>query len=122
MGTAQHGIDQDQDMIDPLTLGRRIRQLRLDKELTLEELAVALDRAPSQLSVIENGKRELKLGEVQKLSRALGVTVDQLLSQEAPSARAALEIALERAQRGPLYASLDLPAQRRRDSHHPATA
>jgi predicted transcriptional regulator/plasmid maintenance system antidote protein VapI len=109
MGTAQHGIDQDQDMIDPLTLGRRIRQLRLDKELTLEELAVALDRAPSQLSVIENGKRELKLGEVQKLSRALGVTVDQLLSQEAPSARAALEIALERAQRGPLYASLDLP-------------
>lgn len=96
-------------MLDSLTIGRRIRQLRTDKGMTLDELAVSLDRAPSQLSVIENGKRELKLSELQKLSRALGVSVEQLLTQEAPSERAALEIALERAQRGPLYASLDLP-------------
>ena len=47
--------------------------------MTLDALATALDRAPSQLSVIENGKRELKLSELQKLSRALGVTVDELL-------------------------------------------
>ena len=109
MGIEAHLVDQDQDMFDSLTIGRRIRQLRTDKSMTLDELAVALDRAPSQLSVIENGKRELKLSELQKLSRALGVTVDQLLAPEAPSERAALEIALERAQRGPLYASLDLP-------------
>ncbi|HEX3678518.1 MAG TPA: helix-turn-helix transcriptional regulator, partial [Galbitalea sp.] len=96
-------------MLDSLTIGRRIRQLRTAKGMTLDELATALDRAPSQLSVIENGKRELKLSELQKLSRALGVTVDQLLAPEAPSERAALEIALERAQRGPLFAALDLP-------------
>lgn len=100
----------DEEMLDPLTVGRRIRQLRTDRGLTLEALATELGRAPSQVSVIENGKRELKLGELQKLSRILGVTLDELLSSEPPSKRAALEIALERIQRGPLYASLGLPA------------
>jgi len=93
---------------DPLTIGRRIRQLRAERRMTLEALASALDRAPSQLSVIENGRRELKLGEVHRLAAALGVGVDALLSSEPPSKRAALEIALERAQRGPLFTSLGL--------------
>lgn len=97
------------DVLDPLTVGRRIRQLRTDRGLTLEALAAELGRAPSQVSVIENGKRELKLGELQRLARILGVTLDELLSPEPPSKRAALEIALERIQRGPLYSSLGLP-------------
>lgn len=97
------------EVTDALTLGRRIRQLRTTRGLTLDQLATAIDRAPSQLSVIENGRRELKLTEIQKLATALGVTLDELLSPEPPSRRAALEIALERAQRGPLYASLGLP-------------
>lgn len=99
---------QDEEM-DSLTIGRRIRQLRSDRGLTLDDLGAALGRAASQVSVIENGKRELKLGEVQRLARILEVTVDELISPEAPSKRAALEIALERAQRGPLYSSLGLP-------------
>jgi len=103
-------IDDDDDVLDPLTIGRRVRQLRTDKGMTLEQLAAALDRAPSQVSVIENGKRELKLGELQKLARILEVSLDELLSPEPPSKRAALEIALERIQRGPLYSSLGLPA------------
>ena len=97
------------EVLDSLTIGRRIRQLRSDRGMTLEQLATAIDRAPSQLSVIENGKRELKVGELQRLARALGTSLDDLMSQEAPSRRAALEIALERAQRGPLYGSLGLP-------------
>ncbi len=100
---------EDEGMLDSLTVGRRIRQLRTDRGLTLDDLGATLGRAASQVSVIENGKRELKLGELQKLARALGVGVEELLSPEAPSKRAALEIALERAQRGPLYASLGLP-------------
>lgn len=100
----------DEEVLDPLTVGRRIRALRSDRGLTLEALAAELGRAPSQVSVIENGKRELKLGELQKLARILGVTLDELLSPEPPSRRAALEIALERIQRGPLYGSLGLPA------------
>jgi predicted transcriptional regulator/DNA-binding XRE family transcriptional regulator len=100
----------DDGEMDSLTIGRRIRQLRTDHGMTLDDLAAAIDRAPSQVSVIENGKRELKLGELQRLARVLGTTLDELLSSEPPSRRAALEIALERAQRGPLYAKLPLPA------------
>jgi predicted transcriptional regulator/DNA-binding Xre family transcriptional regulator len=110
MAPKQSASFDDEGVLDSLTIGRRIRQLRVDRGLTLDALATALDRAPSQVSVIENGKRELKLGELQKLARVLGTSLDELLSPEPPSKRAALEIALERAQRGPLYASLPLPA------------
>ena len=98
----------DEDVLDSLTVGRRIRQLRLDRGMTLDALATAMGRALSQVSLIENGKRELKLGELQKLARIFDTTVDALLSPEPPSQRAALEIALERAQRGPLFQSLGL--------------
>jgi len=100
----------DEDMLDSLTIGRRVRQLRTERGMTLDDLATAIGRAASQISVIENGKREPKLSELQRLARALGVTIDQVLSTEAPTGRAALEIAFERAQRGPLYSSLSLPA------------
>jgi XRE family transcriptional regulator, fatty acid utilization regulator len=98
----------DEVMLDSLTIGRRIRQLRASRGLTLDDLGAALGRAPSQVSIIENGKRELKLSELQKLARVLAVSMDELLSAEAPSRRAALEIALERAQRGPLFSTLGL--------------
>lgn len=100
----------DEVMLDSLTIGRRIRQLRTDRGLTLGDLGMGIGRAASQVSVIENGKRELKLSELQKLARVLGVGLDELLATAPPSKRAALEIALERAQRGPLFASLALPA------------
>jgi len=99
----------DEEMIDALTIGRRVRQLRTERGMTLDDLGAVIGRAASQVSVIENGKREPKLSELQGLARALDVPLDRLLSSDAPTGRAALEIALERAQRGPLYASLDLP-------------
>jgi len=98
----------DEDVLDSLTIGRRIRQLRTERGMTLEALAAALGRSVSQLSVVENGKRELKLTELQQLARALGVDLNELLRRDAPSPRAALEIGLERAQRGPLFRSLGL--------------
>ena len=101
---------EDESMLDALTIGRRVRALRTERGMTVEELALALGRAPSQVSVIENGRRELKIGELQRLARILGATMDQLLSPDPPSRRAALEIALERAQRGPLFESLGLGA------------
>ena len=107
-GTTFAGDAEHEDEGDALTLGRRIRALRAQRGLTLEQLAQAVDRAPSQLSAIENGKREPRLPMLRALASALGVTVDELLVSEAPSARAALEIAVERAQRGPVFQSLGL--------------
>ena len=110
MATDTAPAPDDEGMLDPLVVGRRIRALRAERGLKLEDLAKVLGRSVSQMSVIENGRRELKLGELEKLARALGVRVDELLRAEPPTRRAALEVALERAQRGPLYQGLGLPA------------
>ncbi|MHA6693775.1 helix-turn-helix domain-containing protein [Homoserinimonas sp. A520] len=99
----------DEEMLDSLTIGRRIRDLRTSRGMTLDDLGAAIGRAASQVSVLENGKREPRISDLQTLSKALGVTLDDLLTNEPPSRRSALEIALERAQRGPLFSSLGLP-------------
>ncbi|TFB47226.1 helix-turn-helix transcriptional regulator [Cryobacterium tagatosivorans] len=95
--------------LDALTLGRRIRDLRTARKMTLDALATAIDRAPSQVSMIENGKREPRLSMLRTIATALETTVDELLRTDAPSERAALEIAVERAQRGPVFTALGLP-------------
>lgn len=98
----------EHDSADALTLGRRIRDRRVDRGLTLEQLSSAVDRSPSQLSAIENGKREPRLPVLRAIAGALSSTVDDLLAEEAPSERAALEIAVERAQRGPVFQTLGI--------------
>src|SRR5690554_4770987 len=97
------------EMSDSLTIGKRIRQLRTSRGMTLDDLGAAIGRAASQVSVLENGKREPRLSDLQTVSKALGVTLDELLKPQAPSKRAGLEIALERAQRGPMFTALGLP-------------
>jgi XRE family transcriptional regulator, fatty acid utilization regulator len=98
--------------VDLVTLGQRLRHLRRAKGMTLEQLSSAVGRAPSQLSVIENGKREPKLSMLQALAEALGVPLADLLRPEAPSRRAGLEIELAHLQREPAYQALGLPAVR----------
>lgn len=96
------------DEADALTIGRRIRQLRTARGMTLDELAAAVERAPSQLSMIETGKREPKLTLLRTIAKELGATVDQLLEAEPLDERATLEIALERAMKGPTFRALGI--------------
>ena len=103
---------EEPDAADALTIGRRIRQLRSARGMTLEELATAVERAPSQLSMIETGKREPKLTLLRAIAKALGATVDQLLEAETLDERATLEIALERAMKGPTFQALGIDAFR----------
>lgn len=100
--------EQVEPILDALTLGRRVRELRVGRQLTLDELGAAIDRAPSQVSMIENGKREPSLALLRTLAQALGATVDELLDSAPLSERAALEVAVERAQRGPVFAALGI--------------
>ena len=97
---------------DLATLGQRIRHFRGQRGLTLDQLGDSVGLAGSQLSLIENGKREPKLSTLDSLAEALDVELADLLAREAPSRRAALELELARAQASPLYASLGLPAIR----------
>ncbi len=77
--------------------------------MTLTELGNRVGRAPSVLSLLENGRREPKLSLIEALASALGVSSEELMRHEAPSRRAQLEIALDEAQRDPIYARLALP-------------
>ncbi|MFC7407207.1 helix-turn-helix domain-containing protein [Georgenia alba] len=98
---------------DPIVLGRRIRHARTARGLTLRELAGEVGSTTSQLSLVENGRREPRLSLLTALAAALGTSPGELLRPEAPpDRRAALEIALEQAQRGPLFASLGVPRVR----------
>jgi predicted transcriptional regulator len=78
--------------------------------MTLDDLGRAIGRAASQVSLLENGHREPKLSQLAQIAAALGVGTADLLATEPPSRRAALEVELERAQRGPLLRSLGVPA------------
>ena len=98
--------------LDLTTFGQRLRHARRARGLTLEELGKRVGRAPSVLSLIENGRREPRLSLVEQLSAALSVPVSELLKKEPPNRRAQLEIALELAQRDPSYAALGLPPLR----------
>lgn len=91
------------------TLGHRIRHFRGERGLTLDALGEQVGLAASQLSLIENGKREARIGQLQSISAALEIELATLLSTEAPNTRAALEIELAKAQRGTLYQALGLP-------------
>jgi XRE family transcriptional regulator, fatty acid utilization regulator len=95
--------------LDVVLFGQRLRHIRRAKGLTLAELGERVGRAPSVLSLLENGRREPKLSQIESLAKALGVRADELMRREPPSRRAQLEIALADAQRDPDYARLGLP-------------
>src|SRR5580693_3639636 len=98
--------------LDLGVFGQRLRHARRAKGLTLAELGGRVGRAPSVLSMIENGRREPKLSLIEALASALSVPTGELLRQQPPSRRAQLEMALAEAQRDPAGADLGLPPLR----------
>ncbi len=92
--------------------GQRLRHYRRSRGLTLAELGARVGRAPSALSLLENGRREPKLSLIEALAAALSVPADELMRKQPPSHRAQLEIALAEAQRDPVLADLGLPPLR----------
>jgi XRE family transcriptional regulator, fatty acid utilization regulator len=95
--------------IDPIVFGQRLRHFRRRRGLTLEQLGQSIGRPAPFLSLVENGKREPKLGQINVLAEALGISVSDLMDPEPPNRRAKLEVALERAQGHPRYEELSLP-------------
>ncbi len=94
---------------DPLMFGQRLRHIRRQRNLTLDELGQKVGRPAPYLSMVETGKREPKLTLIGELADALDVTTADLLSLDAPSRRAFLEVASARIQDETLYKGLGLP-------------
>lgn len=95
--------------MDRLLVGRHLRARRRAAGMTLDDLSARVAIAPSQLSQFENGRREPRLSQLASLAEVLGASVTDLLAEEAPDPRTGLEVELDRYQRAPLYAGLDLP-------------
>ncbi len=57
----------------------RLRQLRTDRGLTLQQVADAASLDVSTLSRLESGKRRLAIDHLPGLAAALGVSIDELL-------------------------------------------
>lgn len=96
-------------MGNPQTLGRRIRHYRNRANLTLDALSDRVGLSGSQLSIIENGKREPKIGLVTSIADALGVSLTTLLEPGAPDARSAKELELDELQRSALATRAGIP-------------
>ena len=67
-----------QDDVDA-RVRRRLRELRTQRGLTLEEVAKRADIDVSTLSRLESGKRRLALDHLPRLASALSVTTDDLM-------------------------------------------
>ncbi len=76
MANRSQSSQADQSM----TLGDRIRVGRARKKLTLRELAVAVDKAPSYLSDIENDRRIPSEDLLSGLAAELDLDFDELMA------------------------------------------
>jgi transcriptional regulator with XRE-family HTH domain len=62
-------------------LGRVVRQIRTERDLTQAEVARAMDVDPSVISHLELGHSNPAWGSVKRLAAALGVTIADLAAQ-----------------------------------------
>lgn len=72
-------VDAPDRTLDQRIRGR-LRQLRTDRGLTLQQVADAARLDVSTLSRLESGKRRLAIDHLPELAAALGVSVDELLA------------------------------------------
>lgn len=61
--------------------GKRLKSLRLDKELTQLELAEILDMSPNFVGMIERGERNTTVENVFKIARALNIKPSNLFDE-----------------------------------------
>lgn len=63
-------------------LGQRIKKIREEKGMQQIELAVEIDYDKSNTSRLESGRLNLRIGTLYKVSRALGITLSELVRIE----------------------------------------
>ena len=71
-------------MQDDGVLGRNIQRLREEKGITQKMLASEIGINRASLSLLENGKRELKVGELVAIAKVLRVGVEDVINGKKP--------------------------------------
>ncbi|GAB1256395.1 helix-turn-helix domain-containing protein [Aurantivibrio plasticivorans] len=98
LSTATPIIQRADDVVDfpsaeprleePLQLGKRLKEIRLANNLTLEEASQLTGLARSTLSKIENEQISPSFQAVQKLTAGLGIDIPQLFTPVTPGSSA----------------------------------
>ena len=63
-------------------IGKNLRRLRTDAELSTYQLAEAIGVSPQTVTAWERGSKEPRMGHVQTLASYFRVSVDELLSEQ----------------------------------------
>lgn len=66
-------------VIDYVKIGKKIKQIRISKGLTQEEIATAAEISLSHMSNIETAKTKVSLKTLAKISRILECSLDELV-------------------------------------------
>ncbi len=78
--------------VDYYLVGEKVKEKRLKKGLTREQLAEMCDLSVSYIAHIERGTKSLSLESAVKISNALDVSLDYLLLDEIQSSDRALSV------------------------------
>lgn len=81
IGTGQMTLTRAETTLTPMELGKRVKEIRLSQNLTLEEASKLTGLARSTLSKIENEQISPTFVAVQKLVQGLGIDIPQLFEQ-----------------------------------------
>jgi len=60
-------------------LGENIKKIRTKKGMSQGDICRALKMDRGYMSAIENGKKNITLNQIERLAKALGVSIDKLL-------------------------------------------
>ncbi|MDP2705499.1 MAG: helix-turn-helix transcriptional regulator [bacterium] len=62
-----------------IKFGKRVREIRLKKEMSQGSLAKVLGVHPTYISGIERGVRNMALRNIERVAKALGVPIEDLI-------------------------------------------
>jgi transcriptional regulator with XRE-family HTH domain len=85
-------LDMDESKTLALKLGNKIRLLRNQRGLTLEQLALRCDMAPNFLGNVERGMRCPTVHTIQRVCNGLNISLAELFTDEDSSSEKAASI------------------------------
>ncbi len=80
--------------LDFCKIGKKIRDIRIEKRLTQEYIADMADVNTSHISNIENNRVKISLSTLVHVCNALGTTVDYILAEEYLDSSSAIDQAI----------------------------
>lgn len=67
-----------------LSFAQNVRRIRLDHEMTQERLAELAELHPNYISSVERGERNISIRNIERIAKALGVPIAELVSPPDP--------------------------------------